>query len=345
MKRATVQNWGGPEVITVTESDIPEPQPHQVLIKVHAVGVNPLDTYVRSGQYAKLPQLPWTPGKDGSGIIEKVGVSNSTDSDGYCHRTTSWMQPGARVWTSIDTSGLSAQYALVDKNRIFQLPDHLTFHQGAAIGIAFRTAYKALIMVGKAKAAQSLLVHGASGGVGLAIVQLAKALGMYPIIGTAGTDGGMKVVEENGADYVLNHREEKYMEKLNTISELRNRPVKNKGVDLIIEHHAPTNFGEDIRYLQKHGTIVIVGSRGMNETSICPRDLMQCEGNIRGVLSWKPEEHDEVYRGVQAAVMSGVARPVVQMPVYKLSELPDAHIEVMEHKRGTQGKIVVDPWL
>ncbi|KFQ56071.1 Quinone oxidoreductase, partial [Pelecanus crispus] len=156
MRAVRVFEFGGPEVLKL-QSDvlIPDPKENQVLIKVHACGVNPVETYIRSGNYARKPALPYTPGSDVAGVIEGVGE----------HVTA--FKKGDRVFTIGTISGGYADYAVAAANRVFPLSDKLDFRQGAAIGIPYFTAYRALFQKGRAKAGESVLVHGASGGVSI----------------------------------------------------------------------------------------------------------------------------------------------------------------------------------
>ncbi|KAM6343339.1 quinone oxidoreductase isoform 2-T4 [Alca torda] len=205
MRAVRVFEFGGPEVLKL-QSDvlIPHPKEDQVLIKVHACGVNPVETYIRSGNYARKPALPYTPGSDVAGVIEGVGE----------HVTA--FKKGDRVFTISTISGGYADYAVAAANRVFPLSDKLDFSQGAAIGIPYFTAYRALFQKGRAKAGESVLVHGASGGVGIATCQIARACGLK-VLGTAGTEEGMNMVLRNGAHQAFNHREANYIDKIKVV--------------------------------------------------------------------------------------------------------------------------------
>ncbi|XP_074731845.1 quinone oxidoreductase isoform X2 [Strix uralensis] len=205
MRAVRVFEFGGPEVLKLQSNVlIPDPKENQVLIKVHACGVNPVETYIRSGNYARKPALPYTPGSDVAGVIESVGE----------HVTA--FKKGDRVFTIDTISGGYADYAVAAANRVFPLPDKLDFRQGAAIGIPYFTAYRALVQKGRAKAGESVLVHGASGGVGIATCQIARAYGLK-VLGTAGTEEGMNLVLRNGAHQVFNHREANYIDKIKVV--------------------------------------------------------------------------------------------------------------------------------
>uniref|UniRef100_A0A5F5PLS8 Quinone oxidoreductase n=2 Tax=Equus TaxID=9789 RepID=A0A5F5PLS8_HORSE len=205
MRAVRVFEFGGPEVLKLlSDVAVPVPKDHQVLIKVHACGVNPVETYIRSGTHNIKPVLPYTPGSDVAGVVEAVGDNVSA------------FKKGDRVFTTGTLSGGYAEYALAADHTVYTLPGRLDFKQGAAIGIPYFTAYRALFHSAQVKAGESVLVHGASGGVGLATCQIARAYGLK-VLGTAGTEEGQKVVLQNGAHEVFNHGEVNYIDKIQVV--------------------------------------------------------------------------------------------------------------------------------
>nr|KAF6377660.1 crystallin zeta [Myotis myotis] len=202
MRAIRVFEFGGPDVLKF-QSDVAVPitKDHQVLIKVHACGVNPVDTYIRSGTYSRKPPLPYTPGSDVAGVIEAVGENVSA------------FKKGDRVFTAGTISGGYAEFAVAADDTVYTLPEKLDFKQGAALGVPYFTAYRALLHSARGKAGESVLVHGASGGVGLAACQIARAYGLK-VLGTAGTEEGKNIVLRNGAHEVFNHREVNYIDKI-----------------------------------------------------------------------------------------------------------------------------------
>ena len=155
MKAIRMKAFGGPEVLELSDEPNLVPGPGQVLVRLMAAGVNPVETYIRAGTYAKLPPLPYTPGSDGAGVVESVGAG-----------VDARLQPGQRVWVAGSVSGTYAEQTVCVAGRVFALPDHVTFEQGAALGIPYSTAYRALFQRGGAKSGETVLVHGATGGVG-----------------------------------------------------------------------------------------------------------------------------------------------------------------------------------
>ncbi|CAI5776926.1 quinone oxidoreductase [Podarcis lilfordi] len=320
MRAVKVFEFGGPEVLKL-QADIPLPVPgeNQVLIKVHACGINPVETYIRSGTYAKKPALPYTPGSDVAGVVQGVGE----------HVTT--FKKGDRVFTLGTISGGYAEYTISSVDTVFSLSDKLDFKQGAAIGIPYFTAYYALFQKGSAKAAETVLVHGASGGVGIAACQIARAYGLK-VFGTAGTEEGIKLVLQNGAHEAFNHKKKDYLTQIKEAAGAH-------GIDVVIEMLANVNLAHDLQLLSSGGRVMIVGSRGPIE--INPRDTMLKESSIRGILlfSASKDELRECAASVLAGVEAGWLQPAVG-PEYSLEKVAEAHKDII-HSPGALGKMVL----
>src|SRR5689334_22981327 len=201
MKGILVREFGGPEVLKLEEVPTPKPAAGQVLVRIHAAGVNPYDTYMRAGAYARKPPLPYTPGSDGAGIVEAVGEGVKK------------VKQGDRVYTTNTLSGAYAEYALALEQQIHSLPAKTSFSQGAGIWVPYGTAYHALYHSAKAHASESVLVHGASGGVGIAAIQIARSMGLT-ILGTAGTPRGLELAKQEGAHQVFDHHKTGYVEEI-----------------------------------------------------------------------------------------------------------------------------------
>src|SRR5262249_41686788 len=153
----------------------PKPGAGQVLVRIHAAGVNPYDTYMRAGTYAIKPPLPYTPGSDGAGTVEEVGSGVSK------------VKKGDRVYTSRSISGCYAEYALTEEGQVHILPEKISFTQGAGVWVPYGTAYHGLAHSAQAKAGEIVLIHGASGGVGTAAAQIARTMGLT-VFGTASSE-------------------------------------------------------------------------------------------------------------------------------------------------------------
>lgn len=293
-----------PEVMKLEELPTPVPDSSQVLVRILAAGVNPVDTYLRTGIHAHAPKLPYTPGKDGAGVVETIG-------DGVTKFKT-----GDRVYTADSVTGTYAEYALCDEKQLGCLPDNVSFEQGAAIWTPYATSYRALFQKAGAKAGETVLVHGASGGVGIAAVQWAKNAGLT-VIGTASSDEGKKLVEEQGADAVFDHMDEDH---LGDIREF----TGGKGVDIIIEMLANINLERDFEALAMFGRISIVGNRG--SLQFTPRQTMTKDATLYGMSLFNAPEHErnEIHSAVYAGLEKGFLNPVVGRE-FPLPEAPAAH--------------------
>jgi NADPH:quinone reductase len=320
MKAIRVSQFGGPEVMTLEEVPDPRPGDGEVLVRVKAAGVNPVDTYIRAGMYAVKPSLPYTPGSDAAGIVEDVG------------KDVNRFNKGDRVYVAGTLTGAYAELALSKTAMVHPLRDKMSFEQGAAVGIPYGTAYRALFVRGHALPGETVLVHGASGGVGIASVQLARARGLT-VLGTAGSDRGRKLVAEEGAHHVLDHHAPDYLNHVRALTEER-------GVDLIIEMLANVNLGKDLTTLARNGRVVVVGNRGTVE--INPRDTMGRDAAILGMILMNASaaELASIHAALGAGFENGTLRPVVGQRL-ALSEAPRAHQAVMEP--GAYGKIVLLP--
>ncbi|MGH7191118.1 MAG: NADPH:quinone reductase [Acetobacteraceae bacterium] len=320
MKAIRVQQFGGPEAMKLEEVPDPRPGTGEIVVRLKAAGVNPVDAYVRAGTYAVKPSLPYTPGWDGAGVVEAVGADADT------------VRPGDRVYIAGTVSGAYAELALCKASHIHRLPENVSFEQGAAIGVPYATAHRALFHRAHAEAGETVLVHGASGGVGIAVIQLARAAGLT-VIGTAGSERGREMVAREGAHEVLDHRAPNYLSRLSPLT-------RGRGVDVIVEMLANVNLARDLTVLARDGRVVIVGSRGSVE--INPRETMGRDASILGMtlLNASPRELASIHAALFAGLENGTLRPVVGQ-VIPLSEAPRSHQAVMEP--GAHGKIVLAP--
>jgi NADPH2:quinone reductase len=321
MKAIRVHEFGGPEVMKLEDVPDLQPGPGQVVVRVHAAGVSPVDTYIRTGTYASKPTLPYTPGFDAGGVVKAVGEGVKR------------VKAGDRVYVTSPNSGTYAQELLCGEAQLHRLPDHVSFEQGAAMGVPYATAYRGLFQRADAQPAETVLVHGASGGVGSAAVQLARAAGMI-VIGTAGSDRGLELVKKEGAHHVLNHSSDGYLDELMKLTE-------GRGVDVIVELLANKNLAKDLTVVAKKGRVAVIGSRGTIE--IDPRNAMSREADIRGVTLGNTSEQE--YKLIHAALVAGLEnrtlRPVIGEKI-PLAEAAHAHVEVMKPS-GAHGKIVLVP--
>jgi NADPH2:quinone reductase len=317
MKAIRVYQFGGPEVLKLEDLPDPLPAAGQVVVTTHAIGVNPVDTYIRAGKYGPKP-FPFTPGTDAAGIVEAVGTDVTT------------VKAGQRVYVYGSISGAYAQKILCAADQVHPLPDRLSFDQGAAIGVPYGTAYRAFFVRGNAKPNETVLIHGASGGVGIAAMQLAVNHGCR-VLGTAGTPAGLELVKSLGADEVFDHRSNNYIQKILD-------HTSGRGIDLILEMASDQNLDKDLTLLAKHGRVIIIGNRGRIE--IDPRQTMSKDTDIRGMSLMHADaaELAMIHAALGAGFSNGSLTPIIQSH-FELAEAGNAHEAVM--KGGATGKIVI----
>ena len=320
MKAIVVREFGPPEVMQLEDVDVPQPAGTQVLVKIEAAGVNPVDTYLRTGIHAHAPKLPYTPGKDGAGVVEAVGPEVSN------------FKPGDRVYTAGSISGTYAEYSMCEESHLGRLPDNVGFELGAGVWTPYATSYRALFQKAAAKPGETVLIHGASGGVGLAAVQWAKNARLT-VVGTASSDEGRSLVLSEGADAVFDHHSEDHL------GEIREY-TGGHGVDIIVEMLANENLERDFEALAMFGRIVVVGNRG--SLQFTPRQAMTKDATIYGMSLFNaPKERlEEIHEQISDGLSMKYLRPVVGKS-FPLSEAPSAHHEIIEAKAS--GKIVLVP--
>jgi NADPH:quinone reductase len=313
MKAIVVREFGSPEVMNIKEVSIPNIETSQILVKVKAAGVNPVDAYIRSGVYPSVPKLPYTCGKDAAGIVEQIG-ENITK-----------VKVGDRVYTADSISGTYAEYVVCKENQVNLLPENISFEQGAGVFVPYATSYRALFQKANAKIGETVLIHGASGGVGIAAIQWAKNAGLK-VIGTASSPKGLELIKQQGCDVVLDHSQPDYL--------------KGIEAEIILEMLANVNLVKDFDALKKFGRIVVIGNRGNIEFN--PRLTMGKDATIYGMslFNFSGEDEAEIHREIYKGLSEGYLNPIVGK-TFPLADAPQAHTEVIESKAF--GKIVLIP--
>ena len=324
MQAIVAREFGGPEVLKL--EDVPDPTagPGQVRVRIHAVGVNPYETYMRAGVYAIKPELPYTPGADAAGVIDQVGAG-----------VADW-QSGQRVYISGTSQGKAqggyAQLVACNVDQVHRLPDRISFTQGAGLFVPYVTAWRALFGRANTRAGDRVLIHGASGGVGSAATQFAVAVGAT-VIGTAGTEEGLAVVRAQGATHAINHKHAGYLDEITKVTD-------GRGPDVILEMLANVNLDHDLTVVAPGGRVVVIGNRGRVE--IDARKIMFKDVSVFGLALWgiPADEIRRAHVAIIAGLESGALNPVVgtEMP---LRDAAKAHQQVMEP--GARGKIVLLP--
>lgn len=310
MQAIRVTEFGEPEVLRCTSVPVPSVGAGEVLVQVHAAGVNPVDTYIRSGNYALKPALPYTPGMDAAGVVVEA-------SEGVPFAV------GDRVYTSGTLSGAYADFALCRAGQVFALPDNCDFAAGAALGTPAATAFRALFQKGRARAGEKLLVHGATGSVGLAAVQMALAAGLK-VYATGGSEEGLAFLASLPLAGVFDHRSSGYADELN---------AQVGGVDLVLEMLGNVNLQTDLQLLARNGRVVVIGNRGRIE--IDPRLIMQKEAIVTGVMLFAAtaEEQREIHAGLYRYLAAGALAPVLARS-FVLADAALAHEAVLQSHVG-----------
>jgi NADPH2:quinone reductase len=320
MKAIRVSEYGGPSVLKIEEVPTPQPGPSQVLVRNHAVGINPVDTYLRSNTDNRGPKLPYTPGSDAAGVVEAVGPGVTA------------VKAGDRVYFGGSVSGAYAEMSVCNQGQVHPLPGNASFAQGAAMNVPYATAYHALFNRGHGRAGETLLVHGASGGVGIGAVQLARAAGLT-VIGTAGTEKGRRLVLEQGAHHVLDHSAAGYLGEVLKLTE-------NRGVEIVLEMLANANLEKDLGIIAMGGRVVVIGNRGTTE--INARSAMNKDAAILGMALFhaSPAQLAGIHAALVEGLRNGSLRPVIAQEI-PLAQAPRAHEAVMAP--GHSGKVVLIP--
>ena len=241
MQAIQVHEFGDPSVMRLEEATVPAIQPGQILVRVHAAGVNPLEMNLRAGKHPMSAglKLPWTPGFDAAGEVLELGPG----VEGF--------RVGQRVYGAA-VSGSYAEQTLLDVNRTAPLPDSMSWEQGGSLPVVLYTAYYGLIHRGGLRVGESVLVQAGAGGVGQMGIQIAKAAGAR-VITTVSSAAKADFARSLGADVVINYREEDFVDRCL-------QETGGRGVDLVLEMVATENFDKDCAALRLGGRLVVLGA-------------------------------------------------------------------------------------
>jgi len=340
MKAVRIHQFGGPEVLTY--EDIPDPRPRldQVLVRVRACSLNHLDVWVRKG----LPgvKLPHILGSDVAGEVVEAGeyVSGFKAGQrvllapisycGHCANCVAGLQNQCREFTVLGNGvdGGNCELIASPAANVIPIPDSLDLNQAASLPLVFLTAWHMLVGRAAIRPGQTVLVLGASSGVGIAAIQIAK-LFHCRVITTAGDEAKLEKGRALGADFGINHYKQKISEEV--------RKITNKeGVDIVLEHVGAATWDESVRSLKTAGTLVTCGATTGPNVGIDLRHLFARQLTLLGSYMGTLGELHEVLRHVFA----GRLKPVVDR-AFPLSEIRAAH-QYLE-KSQMFGKIVVNP--
>lgn len=320
MNAIKISSYGGAEVLKLSGAESqPQPGTGQVLVKIHAAGVNFVDIYQRRGTYPV--KLPYLPGLEASGVVEACG-------DGVTH-----VRPGDRV-AYTGHLGSYSEYTVIDADKLIPLPGELTFEQGAAFPLQGMTAHYLLHDFRRLVPGDTVLVHAAAGGVGLLLVQWAKHLGAT-VIGTVSTEQKAEAAKAAGADHVILYTKQDFAAETK-------RLTHGQGVQLIIDGVAKTTFPGDLEAAAIHGHVVVFGAASGAADPISPNALMPKSISMSGgsLVNFTATREDLLRRSgdVLRAIKEGWLKLRVDH-VLPLAEAEKAH-RLLEG-RQSMGKIVL----
>lgn len=323
MKAIVVSQYGEADELELKEIKEQKPNANELRVRLYAAGVNPAEVYITTGNYAFYkPELPFTPGFDGAGVVDAVG----TEVKGF--------KEGDRVYIAAllaeRNTGTYAEKVVVDAEVVHHLPLEVSYEEGASLGVPGLAAYRSLFQRAKLKAGEKVLIHGASGGVGILAVQMASAIGAQ-VIGTASTEEGRQLIQSVGADYAIPHVTK---DNIDLVLEL----TEGKGPDVIIEMLANVNLETDLEMIAQYGRIVVVGNRGSLEFN--PRTTMAKEADIMGMAIWnfRPNEYQEALSALQGFLKSKLIKPIIGESL-ALAEAGRAQKEIIDSK--SIGKMIL----
>ncbi|MCF8024449.1 MAG: zinc-binding dehydrogenase [Desulfobacteraceae bacterium] len=325
MKAIVIQEFGGPEVLKIQEMDPPQPSEHQVLIRVSAASVNFADIMTRQGAYHGAMQPPLTPGLDAAGVVEQIGshVHSIKEQD--------------RV-IAFPAAGSYADYVVADERLTFVIPDSLDFESAAASPVVAFTSYNLLQPVGGLKPGETLLIHGAAGGIGTTAIQMARLMGAKQIIGTVGSDEKKPPARQADADLVINYRRQRF-------SEIANEVTNGHGADLILDPVGGNTFQESMECLAIFGRIVNFNNSGGEGGTVNTRQLhASCRSVLGFSLGTTLRHRPEIIQETAAHVLPMLEKKHIQLFVwgaYPLESAWQAHEEIQSRK--TVGKLVLKP--
>lgn len=316
MKAMTLNSFGGPEAFALCEVPTPVPWAGQVLVRVHATSINPLDYQVRRGDYRDLVPLPAITGHDVSGVVEAVGPD------------VTMFSPGDDVWYTpqiFEGPGSYAEYHVANETIIGRKPSSLSHLEAASLSLVGGTAWEALVVRAALRAGESILIHGGAGGVGHVAIQLAKALGAK--VFTTVREDNFEFARNVGADVVIDYRKEDYLSAIM-------RETGDRGVDVVFDTIGGDTLSRSLTVLAQLGRVVTIVDIAQ------PQNLIEAWGKNASFHFVFTRQNRGKLDELSTLVERGQLRPHVGA-VYALADIPFAHTRLESPNNGIRGKIAI----
>jgi NADPH2:quinone reductase len=315
MRAIQMTEFGGPEVLRLTELPSPEPGPGEALIRVSRAGLNFADTHTRTNSYVQKATLPLVPGGEVAGTLE---------------------ESGERVVALVGSGGY-AEYAVAPRERIFAIPDGVDDGTALALVIQGATAWHLLRTAGRLQAGESVVVHSAAGGVGSLATQLAASFGAGRVIATASSQAKRDLARALGADAAVEADPEGLTERLLEAN-------GGREVDLVLDSSGGASFDASIKALAPFGRIVVNGIASGEPNTVRTGSLLRHSRSVVGFYLFhtleRPGMFAEALTDLFARAAGGELRAIVGN-TYPLEQAPQAQIDLRE--RRTTGKLLLDP--
>ncbi|URX61876.1 zinc-dependent alcohol dehydrogenase family protein [Luteibacter anthropi] len=316
MQALVLTSFGGPDSFELCDVPWPMPQAGEVLVRVHATSINPLDYQVRRGDYPDLVPLPAITGHDVSGVVEDIGPGVTAFS------------PGDEVWYTpqiFEGQGSYAEYHVAAEGIVGKKPAALSHLEAASLSLVGGTAWEALVVRAGLRVGESILVHGGAGGVGHVAIQLAKAIGAR--VFTTVREANAEFVKRMGADVVIDYEKQDYVEAIL-------RETDGNGVDVVFDTIGGSTLSHSPDALAQLGRVVSIVDIAK------PQNLIHAWGKNASYHFVFTRQNRGKLDELSALVMRGQLRPHVGA-VYSLADIPLAHALLETPNNGLQGKIAI----
>ncbi|MGY0694476.1 quinone oxidoreductase family protein [Virgibacillus sp. FSP13] len=324
MKAVQFNEYGGPDVLKVTEIETPAIGENDVLIEAKAIGVNYADTARRQGEYVVPTTLPFIPGTEVAGLVSEVGGQ------------VQGIEKGERVVALLESGGYS-EYVVVDANTLIPIPDDVSYKKAVALPVQGLSAYHILKTMGRLEEGGTVLVHAASGGVGLLAVQLAKQFGAGKVIATASTPEKLALAGKMGADHLVNYSEDRWEDEIRELTD-------GKGVDVALEMVGGSVFYKTLKCLAEFGRLVIYGVASGEQSKFYPSSLMKRNQSVVGFFLPQIMKRPTLFKSSLQELLTYVGQGNLELTIgstYPLAQAAEVHQLFQDRK--TKGKIVLIP--